>query len=136
VHQLLVCICWQLLFPLNELFLLLTWSDPRCLFWLNLARILLFIRYEYSYSCIFWKSVCLENPFLAFYLKPMFVFVSEIHFLWSTNGQVLLVNPTCHSMSFDWRSEIKDVYILILRICPYVNFNATWDLQMRFILLR
>jgi hypothetical protein len=69
--------------------------------------------------------------------KLMFVFVSEMDFLQATYGQVLLflldfcffmfsfsfqdlfLNPTCHSMSFDWRIETINIQCSCQKVCSY-----------------
>jgi hypothetical protein len=53
----------------------------------------------------FWQFICLVNLFPSFHCEPMFVFLSEMCFLYATNDWVLFLNPTCYSVSFDWGIE-------------------------------
>jgi hypothetical protein len=111
------CCIFLGLFPLS------IWSDLLCFFWLIFFEVC-FVRYEYLYSCLFSDSICLENLFPSFHSEPIFVFVSEVHFLLATNCWVLFFHwrtETINIQSYGWKVCINSFHFIVLcyLILPY-----------------
>jgi hypothetical protein len=68
-----------------------------------------FIQYDNDYYSLFLGTICLENCFPAFYTEVMFLFTTEVHFLYAAKCWVLFTYPVIYSMSFYWGIDPIDV---------------------------
>ena len=71
-------------------------------FWLKVD----FILYWNGYSCVFLGTICLENCFPDLYSEVVFVFETEVCFLYAAKFWVLY--PICSSMFFLLLGDTKE----------------------------
>ena len=67
------------------------------------------IKYQNGYYSLFLGTICLENCFPSLYSEVVFVFDTEVCFLYAAKCWVLFMYSVCQSMSFYWGIEFIDV---------------------------
>jgi hypothetical protein len=68
-------------------------------------------------TLLFWVAIDLVYIFPAFHPKPVFISVSKMGLLQTTDCQIVLFNPVCQSVSFDGRVELTDIQCEYWQVC-------------------